>query len=234
MKDNQRLSKSYDRAYSHDRFERVIVDGWPLDRNQALVFLTNKKGDRVLDVGCGNGSTLAALGEKFNELHGIEFSSVRAEAATRNLKGYNAKIISVSIEERTPYPDVYFDCIIWADVIEHIINLWSAMEEVVRILKPGGRLITITPNIAKIKARTRLLLGKFPSTSAVDEGFSVRAGEMFDGGHMHYFTYGMMRKLYGKYGLKVVKEIGIGKYGRLHNCWKTLLSSEVVTMGGKK
>ena len=233
MTNSEKVSMSYDKTYVIDPFQRVVLNGWPLDRYQALVYLINMKGNRVLDIGCGNGSTLAAIGENFDELHGIEFSSVRAENATRNLRAYNTKIINVNIEERTPYPDEYFDCIFWADVIEHTINLWGAMEEITRILKTGGTLITITPNIAKIKARIRLLLGRFPATSASNEGFQIRAGEMFDGGHMHYFTYSMMRKLYHKYNLTVVREIGIGKYGRLHNFWRTLLSAEVVTVGKK-
>lgn len=229
------VSRSYDLVYSTDLFGPVEVKGWPVDRNQAIVFLaTNYRGgERILEIGCGNGSTLAALGGIFKELHGMELSQVRSETAQKNLKGYNGKIISASIEESTPYPDGYFDCIVWADVIEHVIDLWAAMDEIARLLKPGGRLITVTPNIAKIKARTRLLIGKFPSTSATNEGFDVRPGEMFDGGHVHYFTYSMLRKLYSKYGLKVLREIGIGKYGHIHNLFRSLLSSEVVTVGEK-
>lgn len=230
----QELRTSYDRVYSHDPFTPVTVKGWPITRNQALVFLAPKKGMRVLEIGCGNGSTLAALSDRFTELHGIEFSRTRVETTQKNLKGYNAKIICGNIEEGTSYPDAHFDCIVWADVIEHVMDLWATMGEVVRLLQPGGRLITVTPNIAKVKARVKLLLGWFPSTSGRDEGFSVRPGEMFDGGHLHYFTYEMIRKLYRKYGLKVTKEIGIGRYGRLHHFWKTLLSSEVVTVGEKE
>ncbi|MDH4027772.1 MAG: class I SAM-dependent methyltransferase [Nitrospirota bacterium] len=229
-----KLSLSYDEVYSCDeKFNPVSIKKWPVNRNQALLFLANKRGKRLLEIGCGNGSTLAALGKQFDELHGIEFSGERVKTAARNLKDYNAEIIKASIEERVPYPDAYFDCIIWADVIEHIINLWSSMEEIVRILRPSGRLITVTPNIAKIKARIMLLLGRFPATSGTDEGFGIRPGEMFDGGHMHYFTYSMMRKLYSRYDLNVISEIGIGKYGRLHNFCRTILSSEVVTVGEK-
>lgn len=227
------LGKSYDSVYSEETFAPVSVKNWPVDRNQALVFLAKSKGRRVLEIGCGNGSTLAALSKSFDELYGMELSVKRAETAVRNLQEFNANIISGSIENRTPYAGSFFDCIVWADVIEHVVDLWAAMEEIARILKSGGTLITVTPNMAKIKARIRLLLGRFPSTSARDEGFSVRQGELFDGGHMHYFTYHMMRKLYNKYGLRVTREIGIGKYGRLHNFFKSILSSEVVTVGEK-
>lgn len=229
-----KLGTKYDHVYSDDPFKPVIVKGWPVDRNQALVFLATGCSGRVLEIGCGNGSTLAALGSAFEELYGMELSNVRAEAARKNLKDYKAEIISASIEERTPYPDEYFDCIVWGDVIEHVVDLWAAMDEIVRLLKTSGKLITVTPNVAKIKARLRLLMGIFPSTSAPSEGFDVRPGEMFDGGHLHYFTYEMMKKLYRNYGLKVVEEIGIGKYGRIHDFYKTLLSAEVVTVGEKE
>lgn len=228
------LIRSYDETYSYDSFKPVVISGWPRDRNQALVFLARRGGGRLLEIGCGNGSTLAALRDSYDELHGMELSDVRAENARRNLSVYDAKILTGSIERRTPYPEAFFHCIMWADVIEHVIDLWAAMKEITRLLANGGKLITVTPNIAKLKARLMLLHGVFPSTSAGNEGFDVRPKELFDGGHMHYFTYGMMRKLYSKYGLEVAEEIGIGRYGYVHNILRLLLSSEVVTMGEKR
>jgi SAM-dependent methyltransferase len=164
------------------------------------------------------------LRHKFDELCGIEFSGARAGIAAEALEGLNGDIRQGNVEERLAWDDGYFDVIVLSDVIEHIVNLWPAMTEITRLLKPGGHVVISTPNVACLRARLKLLRGEFPA-SKPQEGFKLRThDELHDGGHVHYFTFSMLDRLFERYGYSEVKRFGIGRFGRLHNLQPTLLS----------
>ena len=221
------LASAYDDAYRAKKPNRrkIRVDGWPRTRAEASVFFA-PGGERVLDVGCGSGVVLYNLREKYRELHGVELSGERIKTARQTLEGLPARIESGNIETGLDYPDAHFDTIVIADVIEHVVNLWPATLEMKRLLKPGGQIVLTTPNIASIRRRLTLLAGIFPSTAAPDEGFDVRTeNELHDNGHVHYFTFSMLRKLFARYGFARVDCYGIGRLGRLHQLAPGLLSS---------
>ena len=117
------------------------------------------------------------------------------------------------------------DRIISADTIEHIPDVYVAVAEMFRVLKPGGYLVINTPNIAFIKKRLLLLLGRFPSTSQANEG--IGSDILFDGGHLHYFTFRSLRILLEKAGFEMTKKIGYGKLGKIHDIYPSLLSGGV-------
>ncbi|HIP72757.1 MAG TPA: class I SAM-dependent methyltransferase, partial [Anaerolineae bacterium] len=107
--------------------EPAHVDDWPADRKQALVYLT-RPGGRLLEIGCGQGEVLAALAPHFDEVVGTELSSVRA-ARTRLALAHldNVRILSEPLENLPDTAVTPFDCIVWADVIEHIVDVIAAM-----------------------------------------------------------------------------------------------------------
>lgn len=82
-----------------------------------------------------------------------------------------------------------------------------------------------TPNIAFIKKRVLLLLGRFPSTSQPNEG--IGSDVLFDGGHFHYFTYRSLCIVLEKAGFIPVRRVGYGRFGRIHHAWPTVTSGGV-------
>jgi len=189
----------------------------------------------VLDVGCGNGTVLFNLKDKFKELYGLELSKLRVENARKTLEGLNAKVLEGNIEKDIPFEDGFFECVICSDVIEHVVDVFAAFKEISRVTKPGGYLVLNTPNFARIKGRIRLLLGLFPSTAMPNEGLDVRVeGELLDGGHLHYFTFSMLNKLCRKFGFTDVRTYGFGRFGRLHNVYPPLLSGSCQIVAKKK
>ncbi len=67
-----------------------------------------------------------------------------------------------------PYPDEYFTTVLCCEVIEHLAaDPMHMMAEINRILRPGGRLVLTTPNLASLRAISALLLGYHPGLFSV-------------------------------------------------------------------
>ncbi|MGC1396748.1 MAG: class I SAM-dependent methyltransferase [Coleofasciculaceae cyanobacterium] len=229
------LIESYNAIYAQDEISfSDLPIRFPQSRSEVLVKLATS-GHRVLEIGCGDGNVLYNLRDRFDELYGIELSTVRTEKVTKEAidRGLKMNIVAGNIEEGLNFPDAFFDVILWADVIEHVVDLWSAMAEIKRLLAKDGRLVTCTPNIAELRRRLTLLAGRFPATSGTNEGLVVRDNELFDGGHLHYFTFSSLAKLYHKYSIDPVETLGFGSLGRFHNLYPPLLSGAVCLAGVK-
>ena len=94
-----------------------------------------------------------------------------------------------------------------------------------RILKPKGTLVINTPNIAFLKKRLLLCLGRFPATSQPNEG--TGSDILYDGGHLHYFTFISLKIILQNAGFQMVRKIGYGQFGYFHRLWPALLSGGV-------
>lgn len=101
-------------------------------------------GSRVLDLGCGSGGFLASLRGKPWELIGVDVSAEDVNQG-RRLYGLDLRVGSLA-EQR--FPDGYFDCVFAWHVLEHLPRLWEALEEIRRVIKPGGWLVAAVPNAA--------------------------------------------------------------------------------------
>jgi len=149
-------------------------------------------GKRVLDIGCGEGSFLMQVREKFEEVYGIDISDIATELCLKN--NIIAKKANLN-NEPLPFPDEYFDTVVTLDVIEHVFDPVLFINEIKRVLMHGGYTIISTPNIRKIQRITSLIMGHFPRTSYDPVGF--------DGGHLHYFTSKDLRQLLEQNGFHV-------------------------------
>lgn len=157
----------------------VALRGWPRDRVQAILFAVGR-GQTVLDVGCGNGHLLYQLRHRFGRMVGLEFSAHRLEQAKVNLSDLAFMPVLGSAEDMAAIESGSIDCIVSADTIEHVPDVYAATAEMFRVLRPGGMLVINTPNIAFLKKRLLLLFGRFPSTSQPNEGLG--SDILFDGG----------------------------------------------------
>jgi SAM-dependent methyltransferase len=97
---------------------------------------------RLLEVGCGSGEFLAAAAQRGWQSFGLDFDSAAVERAGKRA-GVQADVGEL-VERR--YANGFFDAIVMNNVIEHVWNPKQTLAECRRILRPGGRLVMITPN----------------------------------------------------------------------------------------
>lgn len=226
---------NYDLFYRSDRsreaIPELVLQGWPRNRFEAILHAA-PTGESVLDAGCGNGYLLFQLRKRFKRLIGLEYSPHRLEQARLNLTGLPFEPLLGSAEAMTEIGTGTLDCVVSADTIEHIPDVYAASREIFRVLRPGGLLILNTPNIASLPKRLRLLCGRFPSTSQPDEGLG--SDVLFDGGHLHYFTFRSLARLLEKAGFSIERRLGYGRFGRIHDLRPSLLSGGVQLVARKQ
>jgi 2-polyprenyl-3-methyl-5-hydroxy-6-metoxy-1,4-benzoquinol methylase len=105
-------------------------------------------GARVLDVGCGRGVLLGALADLGCEVYGVEISPEAARGADPRAEIRIAPTLADAGFEASHLDEV----IIW-HVFEHMNDPRGTLEEVFRILEPGGRLVIAVPNFESAQAR---------------------------------------------------------------------------------
>ncbi|MHB1188803.1 class I SAM-dependent methyltransferase [Thiobacillus sp.] len=228
------LSEQYDSFYRtalvKEELAEVHLHGWPKNRVEAILYSAGS-GDALLDVGCGNGHLLYQLRNRFKKLVGLEYSAHRLEQAKLNLSDDAFVPVLGSAEDMNEIASDSVDCVVSADTIEHVPDVYPAAAELFRVLRPGGTLVINTPNIAFVKKRILLLMGRFPSTSQPNEGLG--SDILFDGGHLHYFTFRSLSLLLESAGFAIEQSIGFGKLGRVHNIYPPLMSGGVQLVARK-
>lgn len=105
------------------------------------------QGKAVLDLGCAGGFMAEALHDRGAEVTGIDPAAQAIEAAKAHAaKGGKSIRYDVGMGEQLPYDDAHFDAVVCVDVLEHVQDLQKVLEEVFRILKPGGVFLYDTIN----------------------------------------------------------------------------------------
>lgn len=231
-----RLILHYDRKYANRPalLPAIRLRRNPTNRYEAAVKWAGI-GRRALDVGAGSGELVRALRAAYGEWAATELSFSRAAGLKETFRDDpSVQVLQHDIERGVlPFPQSHFDAVLLIDVIEHLVDPVPALIEIRRVLRPAGRLLVHTPNIAKWTRRVKLLSGRFPSTASCDEGLLCHDGktptDMYDEGHLHYFTYrSLTRLLRERAGFARVVAHGYGTLWPLCRLWPTLFSDVFV------
>lgn len=118
---------------------------WRAGQDRRLQMILQAAGERIagqwLENGCGIGLYIVPLAEKARIVVGIEFDLARAIEAKRR-----SSYITNAAGEHLPFTDQSFDVILSHEVLEHVQDDQLAVNEMLRLLRPGGRIILFVPN----------------------------------------------------------------------------------------
>ncbi len=104
-----------------------------------------KNATYVLEIGAGDGRLTALLAKSGTRVIGIEIDDIAVSLASSALQSMDNCIVVQADCYQLPFPREKFDVAVMADVIEHLDEPESALEEAARVLKPDGVLILTTP-----------------------------------------------------------------------------------------
>ena len=101
----------------------------------------SKPGSKIFDFGCGSGYLVGELQKMGHDAHGMDFEKEAIDYGTNS----GIKNLTLGKGDKLEYANKNFDLLTAFDVLEHIENEKPVIEELVRILKPGGKMIISVP-----------------------------------------------------------------------------------------
>jgi SAM-dependent methyltransferase len=179
------------RATSADDVGYVPFNPRPHRSHQKLLRLVDG-ADRVLDVGCSSGYLAERLHARGAVVVGLELDERAAAEARRFCE--SVRVGDVETMD-LPFEPGSFDVVLCGDVIEHLRDPQAFLERVRPLLKPDGRLVLSTPNVANWAMRLSLLFGRFRYT---DRG-------LLDRGHIYLFTRKTLQECLAAAGYRIAK-----------------------------
>ncbi|MFW6147001.1 MAG: class I SAM-dependent methyltransferase [Thermodesulfobacteriota bacterium] len=147
-----------------------------------VMYLPAAPQDHLLEIGCGGGKLLTGMKQMGWKVEGVDFD----DAAVENARSKGLRVQRGTVKDQA-YPNDHFEVIFMSHLLEHVHDPGPLLQEVHRILKPGGRLILITPNIESLGHRI---------FQEAWRGLEVPR-------HLHIFTMKALRNLAEKAGFTV-------------------------------
>ena len=148
-----------ERALFHAQWGISLDYSFQIRKDLFPLMNLQREGLRVLEIGCACGATLREIGHMnpTAKLCGVELNEHAAAIAAPF-----TKILSMNVEKLDP-ADISerFDYIIMGDVIEHLLDPWSAIRNMRELLVPGGAIIASIPNVAHISNLYHVLCGRW-------------------------------------------------------------------------
>lgn len=191
-----------------------VASGDARSRRQARLLadaLGAVPGQLVVDVGCGDGSAAQVARPILagHRIVGVDWS----HDALRRARSRMGHVVRGELDRGLPFADGCADAVLFSEVIEHLVDPDHALEELRRVLRPGGHLMLSTPNLAAWYNRALLLAGVQPVFSEVSlRGIHGRPGAQVVG-HLRLYTARALRSHLTASGFRDVRITGAPFHG---------------------
>jgi 2-polyprenyl-3-methyl-5-hydroxy-6-metoxy-1,4-benzoquinol methylase len=170
-------------AWSASRFDTTRA-------SRLRQLLKERPAGRLLDVGCWDGALICSVIDG-GKVVGLDVALDALRAATRRgLLGVRGQVEASAL----PFLSESFATVVAGEVIEHVFDTQALVNELARLLMPGGWLAVTTPNLVALSGRAQLLLGRSPHNVEFDAGPDTA-------GHIRYFTFDTLELVLRRAGL---------------------------------
>jgi SAM-dependent methyltransferase len=204
---------------------------WRAGQQRRLEMIVEAAGNRIngliLENGCGVGMYVEKLSAFGGRVIGLEYDLERAIEAGDN----SDKIINAA-GESIPLPSSTFDLILSHEVIEHVQDDRAAIREMLRVLKPGGRVVIFCPNRGyPFETHGIFWKGKYYFGNKLFVNYLPRALRNKLAPHVRVYSTSDMQKLFGELPVKLIERTVIfgaydniiARFGKLGKLLRTIL-----------
>lgn len=141
------MTQGHQETYRQNQDYAEFLAGWDAAfyAKYADTLRPNTPGGRALDVGCGVGQVVARLTEAGFEAHGVDVSEpniAKARKFSERCQLYDGK--------RLPFSDGFFQSAGALNVLEHVEEPEAFLQELVRVVQPGGKIVISSPNFFRV------------------------------------------------------------------------------------
>ncbi|MER7477510.1 class I SAM-dependent methyltransferase [Streptomyces sp. NPDC126510] len=196
-----------------------VASGTPRSLRQARMLARALSGpaaaqgsQTIIDIGCGDGTAAATAAPLLpgHRVIGVDWSQdALRRARTRIPYAVRGELTGGGL----PFASGSADAVLFSEVVEHLVDPDAALDEIRRILRPGGHLMLSTPNLAAWYNRGLLLAGVQPVFSEVSlRGIHGRPGKEVVG-HLRLYTARALKEFVAASGFDVVRLEGAPFHG---------------------
>jgi 2-polyprenyl-3-methyl-5-hydroxy-6-metoxy-1,4-benzoquinol methylase len=158
----------------------------------------------ILDVGCAVGSFGKLIKSKYpSEVWGIEINEYAASIASQKLD----KVICGAFDETLDLPKGNFDCIVFNDVLEHLVDPYNALTYSKTLLREGGKIVASIPNVRFFDNIWKLLVKK---------DWEYTQNGILDRTHLRFFTKKSIVNTFNNLGYEIESIEGINPLEQFH------------------
>lgn len=164
----------------YDEVERFRYETQPF--MEKVMEFKNFKGKNLLEIGCGLGTDLLQFARGGANVTGVDLTPASIELVKRRFNLYELKLTArVADAENLPFGDNTFDIVYSFGVLHHTPNTQKAIDEVYRVLKPGGKIIIMLYHRTSMHVSLGALYAKLMGRTKTDADAAEDWVRVYDG-----------------------------------------------------